>query len=87
MRKKFNALTGFHVLGIFSGTVIRLMPAKGRSGAASSQFWARMAIRSMVSEKLKSEIILGLGNADCAGTTGREPHRATPETPILGPIH
>ena len=46
-----------------------------------------MAIRSMVSKKLKSEIILRLGNADCAGTTGREPHRATPETPILGPIH
>ena len=45
-----------------------------------------MAIRSMVSEKLKSEIILRLGNADCAGTTGREPDRATPETPILGPI-
>ena len=63
------------------------MPSKGRSGAASSQFWARMAIRSMVSEKLKSEIILRLGNADCAGTTGCEPHWATPETPILGPIH
>ena len=28
-----------------------------------------------------------LGNADCAGATGREPHRATPETPILGPTH
>ena len=46
-----------------------------------------MAIRSMVSKKLKGEIILRLGNADCAGTTGREPHRATSETPILGPIH
>ena len=32
-------------------------------------------------------IILRLGNADCAGTTGREPHGATPETPILGSIH
>ena len=31
--------------------------------------------------------MLCLGNADCAGTTGREPHRATPETPILGPAH
>ena len=31
--------------------------------------------------------MLCLGNADCAGTTGREPHRATPETPILGPTH
>ena len=40
-----------------------------------------------MSKKLKSEIILRLGNADCAGTTGREPHRATPETPILGPTH
>ena len=87
MRKKLNALTGFHVIGIFSGTVIRLMPSKGRSGAASSQFWARMAIRSMVSKKLEREIMLCLGNADCAGTTGREPHRATPETPILGPTH
>jgi len=46
-----------------------------------------MAIRSMVSKKLEREIMLCLGNADCAGTTGREPHRATPETPILGPIH
>ena len=82
-----NALTGFHVLGIFSGTVIRLMPSKGRSGAASSQFGASMAIRSMVSEKLKGEIIPCLGNADSAGTTGRKPHRATPQTPILGPIH
>ena len=41
----------------------------------------------MVSKKLKSEIIPCLGTADCAGTTGREPHRATPETPILGLIH
>ena len=87
MRKKFNALTGFHVLGILSGTVIRLMPSKGRRGAAPSQFGASMANRSMVSKKLKSEIILCLGNADCAGTTGLEPHWATPETPILGPIH
>ena len=31
--------------------------------------------------------MLCLGNADCAGTTGRKPHRATPETPILGPTH
>ena len=31
--------------------------------------------------------MLCLGNADFAGTTGREPHRATPETPILGPIY
>ena len=46
-----------------------------------------MARRIMVSKKLKSEIIPCLGNADCAGTTGCEPHRATPETPILGPIH
>ena len=31
--------------------------------------------------------MLCLGNADCAGTTGRKPHRTTPETPILGPTH
>ena len=41
----------------------------------------------MISKKLKSEIIVILGNADCAGTTGREAHWATPETPILDPIH
>ena len=48
-----------------------------------------MALLRMVSMKLKNKIFLrlGLGDADCAGTTGREPHRATPETPILGPIH
>ena len=36
--------------------------------------------------------MLCLGNADGAGTAAREvkrrePHRATPETPILGPTH
>ena len=46
-----------------------------------------MALLRMVSMKLKNKIFLRLGDADCAGTTGREPHRATPETPILGPIH
>ena len=46
-----------------------------------------MAIRRMVSKNPKSEIIPCLGNADCGWTTGRAPHRATPETPILGPIH
>ena len=46
-----------------------------------------MALLRMVSMKLKNKIFLRLGDADCAGTTGREPHRATPETPILGPAH
>ena len=46
-----------------------------------------MALLRMVSMKLKNKIFLRLGDADCAGTTGREPHRATPETPILVPIH
>ena len=46
-----------------------------------------MARWIMVSKKLKSEIIPCLGNADCAGATGRKPHQATPETPILGTIH
>ena len=46
-----------------------------------------MALRRMISVKLKNKIFLRLGNADCAGTTGREPHRAPPETPILVPIH
>ena len=46
-----------------------------------------MATRILVSKKLKSEIMLCLGNADDAGATAREQHRATPETPILSPIH
>ena len=46
-----------------------------------------MALLRMVSMKLKNKIFLRLGDADCAGTTGREPHRATPETPILSSIH
>ena len=39
--------------------------------------------------KLKNKIFLRLGDVDCAGTTGREPERATLETPImiLVPIH
>ena len=41
----------------------------------------------MVSIKLQSEIMLGFGNADGAGTPAREPHRATQETPFLGPSH
>ena len=41
----------------------------------------------MISVKLKDKIFLRLGNADCASTTGREPERATPETPILVLIH
>ncbi len=43
-----------------------------------------MALRTMVAMKLQNEIIPRLGDADGAGTTGREVHWASPDTPILG---
>ena len=43
-----------------------------------------MALRTTVAMKLQNEIIPRLGDADGAGTTGREAHRAPPDTPILG---
>ena len=39
----------------------------------------------MLAIKLKDEITPRLGDEDCSGTTGCEQHRASPETPILGP--
>ncbi len=38
----------------------------------------------MLAIKLQNIIISRLGDADGAGTAGREAHRASPETPILG---
>ena len=38
----------------------------------------------MLAMKLQNQIIPRLGDADGAGTTGREAHRAPPDTPILG---
>ena len=84
----YAALTGS--TSFAPGTVIRLKSCKGWTCLAPYSpcyLRANMALRRMISVKLKNKIFLRLGNADCASTTGREPQRATPETPILVPIH
>jgi len=43
-----------------------------------------MALQTMLAMKLQNQIIPRLSDADGAGTTGREAHRAPPDTPILG---
>ena len=43
-----------------------------------------MGLLNMVAMQLQNYIIPRLGDADGAGTTGREAHRAPADTPILG---